>query len=226
VVLRARDIAAPEARAALATLCQIYWYPIYAYVRRRGASADEAEDSTQEFFTRFLEKGFGGDVEQAKGKFRAYLLACCQHFLANQRRHARAGKRCGGRAILSLDVEAANRHYLREPTDTLDAERLFDRRWALTLLEQSLDQLGQEYEQQDKRPLFAELKNYLVGDSGRQSYAAVAERLGMTEGAVKKAAQRLRHRYGTVVRERIRATVDRPEQVEDEVRELFAVLAG
>src|SRR5205085_1939379 len=106
VVLRARDRTAPEAQAALATLCQTYWYPMYAYIRRRGAPADEAEDLTQEFFTRFLEKGFGGDVDQAKGKFRTYLLACCQHFLANERRQARADKRGGGRAILSLDVEA------------------------------------------------------------------------------------------------------------------------
>ncbi len=226
VVLRARDRTAPEARAALATLCQTYWYPMYAYIRRRTGSADEAEDLTQEFFTQFLDKGFGGDVDRAKGKFRAYLLACCQHFLANERRHGRADKRGGGQTILSLDVEAASRHYLLEPADTLDAEKLFDRRWALTLLERSLDKLGQEYQQDGKQALFDELKSYLVGDADSRSYADVAGRLGMREGAVKKAAQRLRQRYGAVVRGQIRATVDSPDQVEDEIRELFAVLAG
>jgi RNA polymerase sigma-70 factor (ECF subfamily) len=226
LVLRARDLAAPEARAALATLCQTFCYPLYAYIHRRTGSADAAEDLTQEFFTRFLEKGFGGEVNRAKGKFRAYLLACCQHFLANERRNARAGKRGGGQTILSLDMEAASRHYLREPADTLDPEKLFDRRWALTLLERSLEQVGQEYQRDGKQALFDGLKDSLVGDANAGSYADVAGRLDMTEAAVKKAAQRLRQRYGAVVRGQIRATVDRPEQIEDEIRDLFAVLGG
>lgn len=226
VVLRARDCNAPEAHAALATLCQTYWYPMYAYIRRRSASAEDAEDFTQEFFTRLLEKGFGSEVERAKGAFRTYLLACCKHFLANTRRAARAGKRGGGQTILSLDVEAANRNYLREPAEAIDAEKLFDRRWALTLLERSLDQLGEEYRQQGKESLHTELKHYLVGDAGAGSYAEVADRLGMTEDAVKKAAQRLRQRCGVIVRKFIRATVDRPEDVEVEIRALFAVLSG
>ena len=226
VVLRAQDGTAPQARAALATLCQIYWYPLYTYIRRRSASADEAEELTQEFFTRFLEKDFVNGAEQARGKFRTFLLACCKHFLANERRHARALKRGGGETFVPLDVEAARQRYILEPADTLTAEKLFDRQWAVTLLEQCLDQLGQAYQGQDQKALYDELKGYLVGDSGTSSYAEVAGRLGMTEGAVKKAAQRLRERYGTLVRKQIRATVESPEQVEDEIRELFDALGG
>lgn len=226
VVLRARDKSTPEAQSALAVLCQTYWYPLYAFIRRHSASADKADDLTQEFFARFLEKGFGNEVEPANGKFRSYLLACCQHFLANERRHERAEKCGGGLTILSLDVDKANQRYLFEPADTLDAEKLFDRRWALTLLEESLDRLAREYEQEDKKSLFDELKSYLVGDDHSCSYADVAGRLGMTEAAVKKAAQRLRQRYRAIMRSYIRATVNTAEQVEDEIRALIAVISG
>lgn len=225
MVLLAQDGNAPQGQAALAALCQIYWYPIYAFIHRRSVSADEAEDLTQAFFTRFLEKGFIGEAEQSKGKFRAFLLACCKHFLANQRKEARTLKRGGGQIIVSLDVEAARQRYVREPADTLDAEKLFDRGWALTLLERSLDQLGQEYGRQQRTAIFEELKSHLVGDPS-SSYGEVARRLGMTEAAVKKAAQRLRERGRAIVREQILATVQGPEQVEDEIRELFAVLSS
>jgi RNA polymerase sigma-70 factor (ECF subfamily) len=225
VALRARDKSSPEARSALEVLCRSYWYPIYAFIRRRGASADDAEDSTQAFFTRFVEKGFANDVEPAHGKFRSYLLACCRHFLANERRHALTEKCGGGQMILSLDGAKANQRYLYEPADTHDAEKLYDRRWALTLLEESLDRLAQEYEQEDKKPLFEELKKHLVGDDRSCSYADVAGRLGMTEAAVKKAAQRLRNRYAAIVRSYIRATVNSPNQVEDEIRDLIAVIS-
>ena len=226
VVLRAQDGTAPQARAALATLCQAYWYPMYAYIRRRSASADEAEELTQEFFTQFLEKDFVSGAEQEKGKFRAFLLACCKHFLANQRRQARTLKRGGGETFVPLDLGAARQRYLLEPANTLTAEKLFDRQWAVTLLERCLDQLKQAYQGEDQKALYDELKSYLVGDSSTSSYAEVAARLGMSEGAVKKAAQRLRERYRTIVRKQIRATVEGPEQVEDEIRELFDALAG
>lgn len=226
VVVQAQDPAAPQARAALATLCQTYWYPIYAHFRRKAGSADEAEELTQEFFARFLEKGVVGGAEPAKGKFRTYLLACCDHFLANHRRQARALKRGGGQYVLSLDLESGRERYDREPADTLPAEKLFDRRWALTLLEQGLDRLAKEYRDQGKGALYDQLKGHLIGDPGAGGYAAVAGRLGMTDAAVKKAAQRLRERCRAVLREHILATVAGPGQVEDEVRELFSVLGG
>jgi RNA polymerase sigma-70 factor (ECF subfamily) len=226
VVAQAQGGSTPEAQAALATLCETYWYPVYVYVRRRSASDDEAEESTQEFFTRLLEKGFVGDAERGKGRFRTFLLACCQHFLANQRKHAGAKKRGGGQTILSLDVTGARQRYLSEQGGDSSPEQQFDRRWALTLLERGLHRLGQEYQRENKKALYDELKCHLVGESNPSSYAEVAERLGTTEGAVKKAAQRLRDRCGAIVREEILATVQSPELVEEEIRELFAVLGG
>jgi RNA polymerase sigma factor (sigma-70 family) len=226
VVVLAQDAASPEAQEALATLCQTYWYPVYAFIRRWCGSADKAEELTQEFFTRFLEKDFVSGADQSRGSFRTYLLACCKHFLSNQRKHARAQKRGGGQRILSLDIESAQQRYVLEPADTLTPEKLFDRRWALTLLERSLEALAQEYQRQGKSALYQELKSHLVGDPRSSSYGEAAIRLEMTEPAVKKAAQRLRQRCRTIMREQILATVDSPEQLEDEVRNLFAVLRG
>jgi RNA polymerase sigma-70 factor (ECF subfamily) len=226
VVVLAQDAASPGAQDALATLCQTYWYPLYAFIRRWCGSAEKAEELTQEFFTRFLEKDFVRGADQAKGSFRTYLLACCKHFLSNQRKHARALKRGGGRSTLSLDIEAAQQRYLLEPADTFTPEKLFDRRWALTLLERSLEALAQEYQQQDKKSLYDELKCHLVGDAGSSTYSEAAARLGMSEAAVKKAAQRLRERCRAIMRQEILATVRSPEQLEDEVRNLFAILRG
>jgi RNA polymerase sigma-70 factor (ECF subfamily) len=225
-VVLAQDRTSPQAREALATLCRTYWYPLYAYIRRDVGSADRAEELTQEFFTRFLEKDFLRNVEQARGKFRSFLLACCQHFLANQRDRARALKRGGGQTLLPLDFDTAEQRYLREPAHALTAEKLFERRWALALLEQTLNQLGEEYQCAGKQPLYDELKSHLIGGRDTLSHAEVAERLGMSEAAVKKAAQRLRQRYRAVVREQILATVQGPEQLEDEIRDLFAILGG
>jgi RNA polymerase sigma-70 factor (ECF subfamily) len=226
VVALAQDRTAPAAQQALATLCRTYWYPLYAYIRRDVGSADRAEELTQEFFARFLEKDFLQGVEQAKGKFRTFLLACCKHFLANQRDRDRAGKRGGGQALLSLDLDTAEQRYLRDPAHGLTAEKLFERRWALALLEQTLDRLGEEYQRAGKQPLYDALKSHLVGGRDLLSYAEVAKRLAMSEAAIKKAAQRLRQRYRALVREQILATVQGPEQLEDEIRDLFAILGG
>jgi RNA polymerase sigma-70 factor (ECF subfamily) len=226
LVLLAGDRAAPEADAALEALCRAYWYPIYAYIRRHVGSADGAEELTQEFFTRLLEKNYLGDVERSRGRFRRFLLACCKHFLANERDRARAQKRGGGRAILSLDFAGAVERYRLEPADALTAEKLFERRWALTLIDQVLDQLLGESCTEGKGPLYEKLKLALVGASDALSYAAIGAELGMSEAAVKKAAERLRRRYREIFRARIAATVEGPEDIEDEIRALFAILSS
>src|SRR5262249_3747402 len=222
LVLRARD----GADAALEMLCRTYWYPVYAYVRRRTGAVDLAEELTQEFFTRLLEKDFPEGVDRDKGRFRPFRLACCKHLLANERARARALKRGGGRPVLSLDFPSAAERYRLEPADTLTPEKLFDRRWALTLLDQALEQLGQEYARAGKGQLFEHLKDTLVGAPGKVSHAAVAEAVGRTRGAVKKAAERLRKRYRAILRELIAATVEGPAEIDDEIQTLFAVLSA
>jgi DNA-directed RNA polymerase specialized sigma24 family protein len=217
---------APEVHEALARLCSTYWYPLYVFIRRQGHSAEDAEDLTQEFFARFLEKNFLSTVERNRGKFRTFLLACCQHFLANQREFARAQKRGGGRPALPLDFPGATERYRVEPNSTENAEKLFERRWALTVLDQVLQQLQWEYQNDGKSALFDHLKNVLVSATEALSYAQIGLDLSMNEEAVRKAAQRLRQRYRCLLRERIADTVDAPERVDDEIRELFAALAS
>jgi RNA polymerase sigma factor (sigma-70 family) len=225
LVLSARDRAEPGAAEALAELCQTYWYPLYAYIRRRGHDADEAQDLTQGFFARLLEKDFLGQVEREKGKFRAFLLAACNHFLANERHRARARKRGGGRRPLSLDTDPEERYRL-EPADVLTPETLFQRRWALTLLETVLARLRADFEGRGKGPLFSRLSGFLVAGAERRSYREVAHELGMTEGAVKVMIHRMREKYRDLLREEIARTVDAPGQIDEEVRELFAALGA
>jgi RNA polymerase sigma-70 factor (ECF subfamily) len=226
LVLRARDRAAPQAGEALAALCRAYWYPLYAYIRRQVPTAEQAEDLTQEFFARLLSQDFLRTVDPSRGRFRAFLLACCKHFLANERDRAGARK-CGGDcSILSLDFASAADRYRREPADTLTPEKLFERRWALTLLDQTLEQLGREFTQAGKGELFAHLRGTLVGEADPLSHAQIGAALGMTEAAVKKAAQRLRERYRAILRELIAATVDGPDAIDDEVQTLFTALGA
>jgi RNA polymerase sigma-70 factor (ECF subfamily) len=222
LVLAARDQAAPQGREALATLCLTYWYPVYAYVRRRGHDAHQAQDLTQEFFTRLLERDFLASVDRDKGKFRSFLLAACKHFLSNEGDRARAQKRGGGQTILPLDFNEAEGKFAREPAHDLTAEKLFDRRWALTLLDQVLDRLQAEYRQAGKGQLFERLKDSLSGDMDAAPYSQVAAELSMSEAAVKMAVHRLRRRYRERLREEIGQTVDDPRHVEQEIRDLFA----
>jgi RNA polymerase sigma-70 factor (ECF subfamily) len=226
LVLLARDRASPQANEALAALCRAYWYPLYAYVRRQVRTAEQAEDLTQEFFARVLEKDFLRTVDRSRGRFRAFLLACCKHFLANERDRAGARKRGGDCTVLSLDFQSAADRYRREPADPMTPEKLYERRWALTLLEQALEQLGQEFARTDRSELFERLKGTLVGGVDVPSYAQISAALGMTEAAVKKAAQRLRERYRAVLRERVAATVEGPHDIDDEIRMLFNALTG
>jgi RNA polymerase sigma-70 factor (ECF subfamily) len=225
LILQARERHSPEAEDALATLCRAYWYPLYAYIRRRVDSPDLANDLTQEFFARLLEKAFLAKVDPKNGRFRAFLLACCNHFLANERDRERTQKRGGGRTILPLERGLAEERFTREPADSSTPERVFNRRWALTLLDQVLDRLHQEYNETGKGPLYEHLKGVLLGDHAALSHAQIAVAIGMTDGAVKKAAQRLRDRYRQLLRDQIAATVDGPDMVDEEIHDLFAALA-
>lgn len=222
LVVAAQQRAAPTSREALADLSRLYWYPLYAYIRRRGHDAADAEDLTQAFFARLLEKDTLASVAPAKGRFRSFLLAACQHFLSNERERANALKRGGGR-VVSLDLADADGRYRREPDHDQTPERLFERRWALELLAQSVQHLRDEYAAKGKERLFEALKGQLTGE-GVASYAALAAELGKTESAIKTAVSRLRKRYGELLREQIAETVTSAEQIDEEIHALFQAL--
>lgn len=229
MVLAAGRRSSPESREALETLCRAYWLPLYGFVRRQGFSAPEAQDLTQEFFVRLLEKNYLAAVGREKGKFRSFLLAAMKHFLANERDRARAQKRGGGKSLVSLeslDFEAAESRYRLEPAHEVTAERVFERRWALTLLDRVLDRLVAEYAAAGKARQFEQLKDCLTAPDSARPYAELAVKLAMTEGAVKVAVHRLRRRYRELLRGEIAQTVADPREVDDEIRDLFAALAA
>jgi DNA-directed RNA polymerase specialized sigma24 family protein len=210
---------------ALASLCEAYWYPLYAYIRRRGHSPDPAADLTQGFFARLIEGEWLRSVDPAKGRFRSFLLVACKHYLANERDREVAQKRGGGRSPIPIDFRDGEDRYLAEPAHDLTAECLYERRWALNLLEESLNQLGEDYHRLGKGLVYERLKFLLTGDEGTETYALLGTDLGMAETAVKKAAQRLRARYREILRERIAQTVEDVSQVDEEVRSLFSTLS-
>ena len=212
------------AEAALENLCQMYWLPLYTYIRRQGESAHDAQDLTQEFFARFLEKDFLASVDQNKGRFRSFLLAAVKHFLSNERDRARAQKRGGGRPQLPLDFSDAESHVGFQPADPQTPDKAFDRRWALTLLEESLARLRQEYAGRNAEQMFDQLKTTLTEGRGGASYAELGARLEMSEAAVKMAVRRLRQRYREVLRAEIAKTVGHPSEVEDELRHVVRAL--
>jgi RNA polymerase sigma-70 factor (ECF subfamily) len=224
MVLAAAGRTSHDAQAALAKLCETYWYPLYAYLRRQGSDPHVARDLTQGFFARLLEKGFLDAVDPSRGRFRSFLLACLKHFLSNERDRERAVKRGGGKGAVSIDAAGAEERYALEPVDQLTPERLFERRWAMTLLEQTLDALQGEHQQRGKGELFEALKVHLLGDPDAAGYAAIGVRLDMTEAAVKKTVQRLRGRYRELLREQIAQTVATPAEVDEEIRALFNAL--
>ena len=216
----------PHARNALEKLCRSYWFPIYAFVRRQGHGPHDAQDLTQEFFARLLEKKSLAGADPAKGRFRSFLLASLKHFLANEWDKTRAQKRGGGQILIPIDVATAETSCGFEPADNLTAENIFEQRWALTLLEHVLARLRAEYVRDGKENLFEQLKPTLTEASRTVGYAEIATRLGTTEGAVKVAVHRLRQRYREVLRAEIADTVASPGEVDDEIRNLFAALAG
>jgi RNA polymerase sigma-70 factor (ECF subfamily) len=223
-VLAAGDPGSPSAREALAELCQSYWFPLYAYIRRRGNDPDRAQELTQDLFVRLLEKDVLAAADPARGRFRAYLRAVCADFLANRRDRERARKRGGDRVFIPIDVAEAEVRYAGEPAHEWTAERLFDRSWALTLLGRVLDRLRGEYDRAGQAATFAELSPVLTEGTGAVPYATLAERLGITEGAVRVAVHRLRRRYGDLLRAEIGATVGDPAEVDHEIRDLFSAL--
>lgn len=225
-VIEAGDPDSPLARESLAELCDAYWYPLYAYIRRRGHQPEQARDLTQDFFARALEKGLLAEADPARGRFRSFLRTVCAHFLANRRDWEHARKRGGDRTVLPIDAASAEEQYTRELADGLTPERIFDRSWALTLLGRVLEHLGREYDEAGKAATFEALRDQLAGNAEVSSYAAVAARLGTTEGAARVAALRLRRRYGELLRREIAGTLADPAQIDDEIRDLFAALGG
>jgi DNA-directed RNA polymerase specialized sigma24 family protein len=225
-VLVAADHGSQRSVEALETLCRTYWYPLYAYVRRRGYTVHDAEDLIQEFFARFLAKDYLSRLQREKGKFRFYLLSALNHFLADVWDREQCVKRGGGQALVPIDVEIGEARYRREPLDNASPDRLYERRWALTVLTQVLNRLEQEYRQRRQDPLFHALKEFITADPERVSYAAAAHALSLSEGALRVKVHRLRRRYGVLFRMEIAHTVSSPEEVEDEMRHLLDVLGG
>lgn len=223
LILSARGERDEDARAALAELCETYWYPAYYFVRRMGHGPDEALDLTQGYFLRMLEDGFLDDVRPDAGKFRSFLLASLKHFMANQRRDAAAIKRGGETTLLSLDAELAERRYANEPPDDRTPEQAYERRWALAVLERVERRLAAELEAAGKSEHHRVLVPYVTGRGKARPYARVAEELDTTEAAVKVAVSRLRRRFGRLLREEIGETVAEPE-IDDELRHLLAAV--
>jgi RNA polymerase sigma-70 factor (ECF subfamily) len=224
VVVAAGGEDSSAARAALATLCDTYWYPLYAYVRRRGTSADDARDLTQGFLASLLERRDFEHVRQERGRFRAFLLASLQHYLSNDVAHRRALKRGGGITFLPLAFDEAEGRYRIEPEESTTPETLYERRWALTVIERVLSQLRREWEAAGRETEFDELKSCLLGVNPSGGYAAIAARLGTSEGAVKTAVHRLRRRFQGDLRTHIAETVSDPDDVDDEIRFLVRAL--
>jgi RNA polymerase sigma factor (sigma-70 family) len=223
VVLNAQG-ESPLAEEALEKLCRIYWWPLYGFVRRQRYSPEEAQDLTQGFFAMLLERRDLDAVRREKGRLRSYLLASLKNFLAKAHRRATTIKRGEGRPLVPLDELLARERADLEPTDALSADRIYERRWALTLLEQVLARLGEEYRVAGSTRLFEELKQLLADDPDRPSQAQIARELGIAENAVKQAFHRLRQRYRLLLREEIAQTVVAPDDVENELRHFIAVL--
>src|SRR5437870_880655 len=223
VVLEAQG-STPAAQAALEKLCRTYWWPLYGFVRREGYKPEEAQDLTQAFFARLLERKDLETVRQERGRLRSYLLASVKNFLSKARDHEMTVKRGEGRALVSLDDLLARERTDQEPAHKLSADHIYERRWALTLLEQVLTRLRAEYEAAGKLPLFDRLKELLAGESGQPSQAEIAAEMQMTENAVKQAFHRLRHRYRQLLQDEIAHTVAAQDDVEEELRHFIAVL--
>jgi RNA polymerase sigma-70 factor (ECF subfamily) len=224
VVLAAGGTDATSARPALAQLLETYWYPLYAFIRRKGRNAEDASDLTQEFLARLLERNLLSAADPAKGKFRTFLLAALERFLVDEWRHEGRKKRGGGRSSLSLSVLDAEDRYRLEPADTLTPERIYERRWAITLLEQGLRRLEEECAAAGRDALFRAVKPVLVGEDQLRPYSSIAADLKMTEGALKTVVHRLRRRFRTLLRAAIARTVSDPRDVADEIQHLFQSL--
>ena len=224
LVVAASDPKRKEFRSALASLCENYWYPLYAYLRRRGYPADQAQDLTQEFFIRVLEGRYLDRADPEKGRFRAFLLTSLKFFVADEEDRNRAQKRGGG-ALLPLEFSSGEERYQREPAHDETPERIFERRWALSVLDRVVEKLRDEFVRHGRAEHFERLKVFLLGRSDAP-YAALAHELNTSEGALKVAIHRLRKRYRELFRQEIADTVADPAEVESKLRFLAAVLTG
>jgi RNA polymerase sigma-70 factor (ECF subfamily) len=225
VVLAASRGSTPQADRALEELCRTYWYPLYAYIRRHGHSKEDAEDLTQGFFARFLARNYLEGLSSEKGRFRAFLLAALKHYLANEWDKSQRQKRGGGVAPLSLDWQDADTRYQIDPADQLSPDKLYDRAWAVTLLEQVITRLRDESAAEGKGKAFEQLKPFLMAGQSDIPYAEAAARLGLNEGAARVAVHRLRKRYRALLREEISQTLSDPADAEEEMRALFRAFA-
>jgi RNA polymerase sigma-70 factor (ECF subfamily) len=226
VVLAARRQHTPQSDAALEKLCRTYWFPLYAYVRRRGHSPEEAEDSVQGFFARFLEKNYLAGLDAERGRFRAFLLAALKHYLANEWDKSQRQKRGGGAKHLSLDWESADTEFQLADVRHLSPEKNFDREWALALLAKVIRTMQAECEADGKAKHFEHLKIFLTAGRDDRPYTAAAQALGMDEAAVRTAVHRLRKRYRQLLRDEIANTLSDPAQVDEEMRALFGAFEG
>jgi RNA polymerase sigma-70 factor (ECF subfamily) len=221
VVLAAGKRATPQSDLALEELCRSYWFPLYAYVRRRGHTKEDAEDLTQAFFAKLLKKNFLAGLDSEKGKFRAFLLAALKHFLANEWDKSQAQKRGGGATVLSLDWQSADTKFQVADANEPSPDKVFDREWALALLAKVIERLQKECEAERKAKLFEQLKIFLTAGKGELSHAEAAQKLGMDETAVRVAVHRLRKRYRQLLRDEIAQTLADPGTVDEELRALF-----
>jgi len=226
VVLAAGRASSEQADVALEELCRTYWYPLYVYVRRQTSTREDAEDLTQAFFARFLEKNYLEKLTSQKGKFRAFLLASLKHFLANEWDRANRQKRGGGVLPLSLDWQDADARYQIDPADNASPDKLYDRAWAIRVLERVLARLRDENSGGEKAKLFEQLKAFLTVGANAIPHAEAAARLNLTEGAVRVAVHRLRRRYRELLREEISQTLSDPVQIEEEMQTLFSAFGN
>jgi DNA-directed RNA polymerase specialized sigma24 family protein len=226
VVLSAGNATAPNAQAALEQLCRTYWYPLYAYLRRSGQNEADAQDLIQSFFACLIEREWVATADPAKGRFRSFLLVCLKRFVSAEKQKVNALKRGGGNVVLSLDDQGAAERYTLESVEDLAPEAVFDRRWALTLLEHAWDRLRAECDAAGKRPLFEYLRAVQSGEAQGESQEQLAAKLYMTESALKSALFRLRARYRELLREEVSQTVSDPREVDDEIRYLLQVVSS
>ena len=226
VVLAAGDPASPAARAALETLCRTYWYPLYAYLRRTGCGPEDAEDLVQGFFLHLLRREILKSVQREGGRFRSFLLGTLKHYLSDEKARAGAKKRGGAHQFISWNPAQAERQFLREPLDIESPDRLFERRWALILLEQAMNRLHEECVAAGNAERFTQLKGFVSGEKGELSYAEAAERMGLTPSAVKSAIFRLRRRYHELIHEEVSQTVADPREIEEELRYLLGLFGA
>jgi RNA polymerase sigma factor (sigma-70 family) len=224
VVLSAKDDSPSRAASSLEALCRAYWPPLYAFIRREGHAEADAQDLTQAFFTHLLERDFLGQLQDRRGKFRSFLLTFLKHFLADQRDRAAALKRGGGRTFVSFEEFTEERAHEPVASSTLTPEEAFERRWAQTVMDNALGQLRREYVQDGRRDLFEALADFQPGQHGLENYAEVGQRLGLSEGGVKTAVHRLRKRHREILREQIAGTVSSAGELDEEIRNLIAVL--